>query len=80
MLASGIEVEGLVYHATKENPNYLGPARPAEIASQISTARGPSGTNREYLFNLESALNAIRQPDDHVSEIANALRSLEQDR
>nr|KJB64439.1 hypothetical protein B456_010G049400 [Gossypium raimondii] len=52
----------MVYIASpdkKLNPNYLGPASIEDIAKQIVRAEGPSGPNREYLFQLEKALLQI---------------------
>ena len=40
--------------------------------------RGPSGDNKEYLFNLADALrDVIKQHDPHVEELENAVRELE---
>jgi len=70
-------VDGIVYHATADNPDYLGEAHAAELARQIRAATGPSGANREYLLKLEAALRDLDEHDAHVFEIANALRALE---
>ena len=58
--------DGLVYLATAENPNYLGPAELADIAAQVRASRGPSGHNVEYVLRLAGALRALGAEDDHV--------------
>ncbi|CAL5333282.1 hypothetical protein CsSME_00014955 [Camellia sinensis var. sinensis] len=67
----------MVYVASpdkKLNPNYLGPASLEEIAKQIIHAEGPSGPNRDYLFQLEKALIQSGCEDKHVSDLANEVR------
>ncbi|PKA49131.1 hypothetical protein AXF42_Ash010816 [Apostasia shenzhenica] len=69
----------LVYVAspdTKVNMNYLGPAPLEEMAEQIIKAEGPSGPNRDYLFQLEQALDRFGCNDLHVKDLANAVRRL----
>lgn len=46
--------DALTYIATSDpaNLNWLGPASVEDVAAQIAAAEGPSGPNREYLFNL----------------------------
>ncbi|KAF9608441.1 hypothetical protein IFM89_009807 [Coptis chinensis] len=49
----------MVYIASPDktlNRNYLGPASLEEMADQMIRAEGPSGPNRDYLFQLEQAL------------------------
>lgn len=63
-------IEGaLVYIASPDNPNHLGPAALAEIAAQVRGARGPSGPNVEYVTRLAEALRAIGADDPHVFEL-----------
>ena len=66
------------------NPQFLGPQNPDELAAHILRSRGPSGENREYLYNLEKALQQIQtdlgvtvEVDDHVSDIARRARAME---
>ncbi|KAJ0984488.1 hypothetical protein J5N97_002844 [Dioscorea zingiberensis] len=69
----------LVYIASPDkniNVNYLGPASIEEIAKQIILAEGPSGPNRDYLFQLEDALKKMGCEDSHVIELANAVRRI----
>ena len=64
----------LVYIATPENPNYLGPAPIEDIASQVRASQGPSGHNIEYVTRLAAALRAMQADDDHVFSVENLVR------
>tara|TARA_A100001011_G_C14233643_1_gene810003 strand:- start:720 stop:1259 length:540 start_codon:yes stop_codon:yes gene_type:complete len=75
-LDTGKKVTGLTYFADTTNANFLGIAKPAEIAKQILSSRGPSGDNLEYLLRLEEALAALSIQDAHVQEIAHEARKL----
>nr|XP_023903749.1 gamma-glutamylcyclotransferase 2-3 isoform X2 [Quercus suber] len=69
----------MVYIASpdkKLNRNYLGPASLEDIAKQIFHAEGPSGPNRDYLFQLEKALLQIGCKDKHVMDLANEVRGI----
>ena len=59
-------VVGVTWVATPANPNYLGPASLAEIAEQVRSSRGPSGSNLEYVLELARALREIGASDAHV--------------
>lgn len=62
--------QGLTYHATSANPNYLGEASISEIANQIISSSGPSGTNTEYAHKLHNALEEMNADDTHVTSVA----------
>jgi cation transport regulator ChaC len=66
--------DGLVYRATPDNPNYLGPAAPEAIAAQVRASRGPSGPNIDYVLRLAEALREIDAEDAHVFGIERLLR------
>ena len=66
----------IVYVATPENPNYLGPAPLSEIAGQVLASRGPSGSNLEYVLRLSEALSTMGAEDDCVTDLARIVRSL----
>ena len=68
-------VYGLVYVADTDNHAFLGTAPLEEIASQISRSQGPSGSNVEYLLNLDSALRELGEHDQHVTALADAVRA-----
>lgn len=59
-------VEGLVYVATPDNPNYLGPAGLEAIAAQVRGSEGPSGANLEYVLRLAEAVREIGGADEHL--------------
>ncbi|KAH7835156.1 hypothetical protein Vadar_023412 [Vaccinium darrowii] len=69
----------MVYIASpdrKLNPNYLGPASLEEIAKQIILAEGPSGPNRDYIFQLEKAIIQFGFEDKHVMDLAKEVRRI----
>ncbi len=70
----GTGTAGLVYIATPANPNYLGPAPLDAIAAQIAQARGPSGSNAEYVRELARSLREMPADDDHVFALDGLLR------
>lgn len=70
----GDATDGLVYIATPDNPNYLGPAEAAAIAHQVRGSHGPSGPNDEYVLRLAEALREIGANDAHVFELERLLR------
>ncbi|MEZ4450932.1 MAG: gamma-glutamylcyclotransferase [Nannocystaceae bacterium] len=71
----GEVVSALLYRATPENPNYLGPASIEVIASRVLESVGPSGPNVEYVLRLAEALRAIDADDPHVYELERVVRS-----
>lgn len=74
-LAGGDAVDGLVYIAGPDNPAFLGPAPDAALVRQIAAARGPSGSNREYLLKLAAALRGLDEDDSHVYALETMLRN-----
>ena len=58
------------------NRNYLGPASTAEVAATVAVARGPSGDNCEYVYNLAQAMRALGVVDDELFEIEARVRRL----
>ncbi|KAH7399667.1 ChaC-like protein [Pyrenochaeta sp. MPI-SDFR-AT-0127] len=66
----------LVYIGLPANPQFLGPQDPDALAERILQSKGPSGENREYLFNLEKALLGLSRDseDAHVSDLVRRCR------
>ena len=71
----GSTTEGLVYVAGSDNSDYLGPADEVDIVTQILSAQGPSGSNREYLTNLASSLRSLGVSDPHVFSIESKVQT-----
>ena len=73
---SGRKANGIVYVASRDNPEFLGDAPVASIAAQIASSHGPSGSNQDYLIELAQALREWREHDAHVFELESRVRSL----
>ncbi len=69
-------VECIFYIATESNVAFLGPAPLSEIAQQINASVGPSGSNREYLLQLASALRTLNLTDEHVFSLEQEVLKL----
>lgn len=67
-------VQGLVYIASPDNAAYLGEASIPQLARQIFLSSGPSGSNRDYVYQLADALRHYNEIDEHVFQIERALR------
>ena len=62
-------VNGVIYRAPENNKAFLGPASPQDMAAQIKRCAGPSGSNRNYVLKLASALRKMGATDPHVFEV-----------
>lgn len=67
------KVEGLIYIANPSNAAFLGEAPITQIADQIRTAHGPSGSNQDYIRELDAALESLGVVDSHVRSIVDLL-------
>ena len=70
---------GVFYVGLTDSPAHLGEASDEAIAAQILRSSGPSGSNRDYLHQLTSALVAHGEYDDHVMTIDQLVRQLATD-
>jgi cation transport regulator ChaC len=68
-------VSATLYVAEPGNPAWLGPAPIDEMAAHIAAARGPSGSNRDYLLRLADALRELGVRNDHVFELEERVRT-----
>lgn len=75
----GDTIKCLVYIGLPDNPQFLGPQDPQRLAEHIVKSRGPSGENKDYLYQLEEALNGLspESGDEHISDLAKRCREVE---
>jgi cation transport regulator ChaC len=68
----------LVYIGTPDNEQFVGPQDPQKLAEHIYRSEGPSGLNRDYLLELEKALDLLspESGDEHVTDLANRVRAI----
>ncbi|KAK3926919.1 Putative glutathione-specific gamma-glutamylcyclotransferase 2 [Frankliniella fusca] len=69
----------VIYVGLDTNPWYVGPLSIEDMACRIVNARGPSGANREYLYNLANAMRDIapEEEDEHLFSLEAAVKELE---
>jgi cation transport protein ChaC len=58
----------------EKNVNWVGEQSIDEIATVIANAKGPSGPNYEYLFNLADAMRSFNIEDEHLYELEAKVR------
>ncbi|XP_049886183.1 putative glutathione-specific gamma-glutamylcyclotransferase 2 [Pectinophora gossypiella] len=68
-----------LYVATEDNESYAGPASVEDIAKQVISSQGPSGTNKEYVYNLAEAMRSITPDvyDEHLFSLEAAVQKLD---
>ena len=67
----------IAYIGKVTDNQYAGPAPIEEMAKTILTSVGPSGPNKEYLYNLANALKEMGIEDEHVFELEEAVKQLD---
>nr|XP_016923879.1 putative glutathione-specific gamma-glutamylcyclotransferase 2 [Drosophila suzukii] len=73
----GEPIQVIMYVATQANDSYAGNVWQVPcIAKQIFSSAGPSGPNREYLFNLATAMDQLfpGAVDEHLEELVACVR------
>ena len=77
-VANGQRVKGLTWIALEGNPSWIGEEPPELLAELIATRQGPSGTNREYLYCLNDALNDLGIFDPYISTLTGCVEQFSQ--
>lgn len=75
-LSDNRRVRALCYVINPGNSDYLPGLSPDERAGIIAKAVGPSGSNRDYLFNTLKDLETLGLEDSEVETIAAKVRAL----
>lgn len=73
-------IELIVYVATEDNCSFAGRTdNVSKIAFQVLHATGPSGRNREYVYNLANAMREMfpGEEDQHLFELEAEVKRLE---
>jgi len=69
----------LIYIGLPDNPQFLGPQDPQALAEHIVCSRGPSGENKDYLYQLDAALRGLsdESADEHVYDLTRRCTAIE---
>lgn len=70
---AGAPLAAIAWIATADNPSFTGGEPIETIAAIAQRSHGPSGSNREYVLELDRALAALGGRDEHVAAIARLL-------
>lgn len=67
-----------MYIGTPDNAQFTGPQDPQALAEHIYKSEGPSGPNKDYLLELETALEKLspKSGDGHVKNLAQRVRAI----
>ena len=68
----------MAYIGTPENDQFVGPQDLQALAEHIYRSEGPSGLNRDYLLNLEKALDELspQSGDEHITDLSERVRAI----
>jgi glutathione-specific gamma-glutamylcyclotransferase len=69
MLTPQGPIDALAFVSNPSHPSYVGELPIAETARLIASGKGILGTNREYLVQLATQLDALGIQDPYVEEL-----------
>jgi len=67
-------VAAVTWVADPLHPSWVGGAGDGSVVATLASAAGDSGSNRDYLFDLERILAELGIVDHHVAALARAVR------
>lgn len=69
----------IVYVATEDNCSYAGHTDIPDLAAQVISATGPSGRNRDYVYNLAKAFRELfpGEHDEHLFALEEEVKRQE---
>lgn len=67
-------INATTYIADQHNTGFVGESPLDVIAQRIRVACGPSGSNKEYILQLDQTLTELGIADDHISRLAQLVR------
>lgn len=68
--------EGVTWIAASGNPSWRGGESITEVAKLIAHREGPSGSNRDYLFELQRALADLAIRDEYIEKLCRDVRAI----
>ncbi|GAA0469224.1 MULTISPECIES: gamma-glutamylcyclotransferase [Tatumella] len=77
-LDDGQQIIALVFTINPLHPLFESDNSPSVIAPLIAAAKGPLGTNAQYLYQLVSSLSELGEQDDTLLSLARDVRQLQQ--
>ena len=68
-----------MYVGKLDNPSFVGPENLDELALRIYKSKGPSGPNKEYLYELSNHIRLLcpESTDHYLETLANKVRQIE---
>jgi len=74
-----IETNATIYVGRRDNPAFVGSEDLNILAARIHTSVGPSGRNKDYLYDLVRAVKALapESHDSHLSALEDRVRALD---
>jgi len=70
----GSQASAITWIASEGNPSWRGGESLSVVADIVAHAEGPSGTNREYLYELAKVLQGLKIADRHIESLVEQVK------